>query len=784
MATQAPKPCCSGDGHPIPGALDPICGMTVDKAAAAAFREYNSERYYFCSEHCAVAFEKDPAGSLLDSRSNSQAKRTSETLAMANEPSLVARTGFICPMHPEVQADKPGDCPICGMPLEAVMPTDDGGNEARAIAKRFMLSASLSVPVALISMGQMFHVLPGGDTAHGATGLALEWLQFLLATPLVTYLSAPFFSRGLASLRGNLNMFSLLSLGIGIPYVASVIFLLTKTFQPSVTHGMQMVYFESSAVIATLAWLGQYLEARARQSSSSAVRELLSLAPTEATLIVDGKESRVPISEVKKGDKIRVKPGERVAVDGIVREGTSAVDESMLTGEPLPAVKQPDARVFAGTMNTNGALIVEVDQVGGETLLSKIAGLVSEAQRSRVPVQQLVDRLAAVFVPFVAIVAAASFVGWMLAGAGLQWALSAATAVLVVACPCALGLATPMSIVVAAGRAAKAGVLFKEARSLEALVSLDTLIIDKTGTLTKGKPAVVEIYPQPNVAADDVLAMAAAIEALSDHPFARAIVAAYAIRGLPIATCVDFGSTPGGGATGKVHGETIVVGSPAFLESQGVAVPPVARTTHGGTIVHVARDKNYLGGIELADALRETSSFAVSALKKMGLDVVIASGDSEDAVKAIAKATGIERFFARQLPADKAQLIKSLQAEGKKVAMAGDGINDAPALAQADVGIALSAGTDIAVHAADIVLMQNDIAGIVRAIKISRAMMTNIKENLFLAFAYNVIAVPAAAGAFVTLGGGLLDPMTAALAMSLSSVAVILNALRLKGVRL
>ena len=689
---------------------------------------------------------------------------------------------YECPMHPDVVSDKPGDCPACGMPLEASVPTaDDGNAEVKELAHRFGWSALLSVPLLIVSMSEMFgfSLLP----ATGAWHLVSCWLQAVLATPVVFYLARPLFSKALASVRNNnANMFTLLALGIGIPYAYSLVSLVFASFSGADGGAHHhMVYFESSALIATLAWLGQYLEARARHQSGSALRALVKLAPEDANVLMpDGSASRVPVKHIAPWARIRIAPGERLPVDGIVLEGSSTVDESMLTGESVPVLKGPGSSVAAGTINTTGSLLVQAQQVGEETMLSGIIRLVSDAQRSRVPIQQLADKVASIFVPVVLLVAATTAISWLALGFPLADALAAATAVLVVACPCALGLAVPMSIIVASGRAAREGVLFKEARSLQTLCRIDTLVIDKTGTLTEGKPSVQAIRPVAETDADALLALCAAVEQHSEHPLAAAIVQAAQAQAVAVShDCRDFQSETGMGARATVDGQTVLVGSRAYLVKQGIKTIPA--TEDATTTVHVARAGSYLGSIQCADKLRDTSAATIAKLQAAGISVILASGDSESAVALAATAAGITTSYGRLLPSEKSALVERLQADGHLVAMTGDGINDAPALARSDVGIALASGTDAALHTADIVLVSGGLEGIVRARKLSFALMRNIRQNLFLAFAYNLVAIPVCAGALSQLGITAVNPVVAALAMCFSSVAVVANALRLKG---
>lgn len=770
--------CCGEKSAPSStSALDPVCGMSVDTNSPAATYDWQGTRYYFCCQSCARKFSSNPLAFLEPARKDT---RTVESAAV----------GYTCPMHPEVLTEKPGDCPACGMPLEPMVPSagDDGSAEVEDITRHLKWSALLTIPLALLSMAHMYGMGPMSGTAHGASYLVSCWLQLLLATPVVLWVARPFFQRGWSSIKNRtLNMFTLLSLGIAIPYVYSLVSLLAVTFFLPQAAEQHMVYFESSAVIATLAWLGQLLEAKARARSASAVRELVALMPVEATVVLpDGTETVMPVSDIAFHAKVHVRPGERIPVDGCVLQGTSSVNESMLTGEPIPSVKQVGSHVSAGTINGNGSLVIQVKRVGNDTLLSQIVSLVSQAQRSRVPVQQLADKVAAIFVPAVLAAALFAFGAWMTAGAGLVTALSTAVAVLVVACPCALGLATPMSIVVAAGRAARSGVLFKEARSLQLLSAIDTLVIDKTGTLTQGQPRLVNIVTAGSLGNQDLLAVAAAVEAHSEHPLASAMTVASAAKGVSLPSCQDFVSTPGAGVTGNVSGHVVVVGTAAYLVGSGVdsASLPSLPADSTATSVFVAVDGKFQGRLDFADKLRPSATAAIKQLQQRGIRVVIATGDHERAARAVANALGITEVRAALLPAAKAALVKSLQSQGARVAMAGDGINDAPALAQADVGIAMASGTDIAVHSADIVLVNSDVTGIVRALKVSKAMLRNIAQNLFLAFAYNLVAIPVAAGLLVPVIGFAVSPMVAAAAMSVSSVLVIANGLRLRKLEL
>lgn len=797
--TQTTKSCCSGHASaPAPTIhKDPVCGMTVDPATARARVEHNGTTIYFCCQGCANKFSANPAAYQEPAQIEVRLQRAS---IKASTVSTASAEGYTCPMHPEVHSAIPGDCPDCGMPLEPLMPSadDDGSAEVDNCANRLRWSATLTVPLAILSMT---HMLGTGGTAGGIAGLshlASCWLQFLLATPVVVWAALPFFKRGVSSVRNrSLNMFTLLSLGIGIPYVYSLVSLIVVSLFQSGEADQHMVYFESAGVITTLAWLGQFLEAKARVRSSSAVRDLVKLMPSTATVLgLDGSESTVAVADISVDARVRVRPGECVPVDGIVLEGVSSVDESMLTGEPIPTGKEVGSEVSAGTINGTGSLIVQAKRIGGSTLLSQIVNLVSQAQRSRVPAQQLADKVSAIFVPAVILIALLTLGGWWMAGAGVVAALSAAVAVLVVACPCALGLATPMSIVVAAGRAARAGVLFKEARSLQLLAGVDTVVLDKTGTLTQGKPKLVRTVATGSLPEKELLALAASVEAESEHPLAAAVLAAFegtksggccsSKSGAGMSACKDFSSKPGAGIRGTVAGRVVVVGTPAYLGELGIDCSKLTSADAGGyeTSVFVGVDGQCEGRLDFADELRPDVAAAVKELQQRGMRVVIASGDNIRAVQFVGTALGVKDVHASLLPADKAALVKELQSQGAKVAMAGDGVNDAPALVQADVGIAMASGTDIAVHSADIVLVNSDVHGVVRAHKVSNAMVTNIRQNLVLAFGYNLIAIPVATGVLAHVIGFALDPMVAAAAMSVSSVAVIANALRLRNLSL
>ncbi len=755
--TEDSKSCCGGGkDESSQSHKDPVCGMTVEPKSAKAQVEHLGRQYYFCYVGCADKFKADPEMYLNPNRKKEMPK---------DAPS---GSGYTCPMHPEIVSDKPADCPLCGMSLEPMMPGADDSADAEVaeIKKHLAYSALLTVPLVVLSMSHML----GITALHALSPTANNWLQFALATPVVLWVAQPFIHRGWQSVKNKaLNMFTLLSLGIVIPYVYSVASLLTT----------QMLYFESAAVITTLAWFGQLLEAKARVQSASAVKELVSLMPSEATVVLpDGSPLVMKINEIPVGAEVRVKPGERIPVDGVVLEGESHVDESMLTGEPAAVLKTSGSLVSAGTINSNGSLLVEVKHVGNDTLLAQIINLVAQAQRSKLPVQKLVDKVASVFVPVVVVVALLTFAIWLLNGMAVVQAMTMAVAVLVIACPCALGLATPMSVIVAAGRAAKAGVLFKDASSLEALSQINTLVIDKTGTLTEGKMGLVSVVPAGTLNEDELLTLAASVESHSEHPLAKAVLAANAKRKGATLACKDFAATPGEGVSGKVDGRVITLGTKSFAGGN------TQFDNSNGSEIYISIDGQCQGRLEFADKLRADAVKSIKELQRSGITVVLATGDKAETAQAIADAVGIKDVRAALLPADKAALVKELQAKGAVVAMAGDGINDAPALAQANIGIAMASGTGIAISSAGIVLLNSDISGIVRAHKISKAMLSNIAENLFLAFGYNVLAIPAAAGVLLPILGIALNPMIAAAAMSVSSVSVIANALRLRYLKL
>ena len=710
---------------------------------------------------------------------------------MALEPALPAApaAAWTCPMHPEIVRDRPGACPICGMALEPRAAATDENPELADMQRRLLVSALVTAPLLLITMGEMF----AGRSLLPLAGGARPLIELALASPVVLWGAWPFFARGVASVRtGHLNMFTLIALGVGVAYGFSAVAALVPGIVPAAFRagGHPPLYFEAAAVIVTLVLFGQVIELRARGRTGAALRALLGLQPATARSIEpDGRETDVALAEVRVGDLLRVRPGERVPVDGVVTDGGSAVDQSMVTGEPIPVDKQIGDPLVGGTINGTGGLVVRAEKVGADTLLARIVAMVAEAQRSRAPVQRLVDRVARVFVPAVIAAAALAFAVWAAFGPEprLAHGLVAAVAVLIIACPCALGLATPMSIMVATGRAASVGVLFRGAEAIELLRAVDTLVVDKTGTLTEGKPALtrVEVLPGGPVDQDELLSLAASIERASEHPLAAAIVAGAAARGIALAPATGFESRTGMGVTGAVGGRRVALGTAALLaelgaDPAGLREQAEALRADGQTVLLAAVDGRAAGLVAVADPIRATTPEAIAALRRDGLRVVMLTGDSATTAAAVAGRLGIDEVIAEVLPDQKADAVARLQAEGRIVAMAGDGINDAPALARAHVGIAMGTGTDVAMESAEVTLVTGDLRGIARARRLSRATMRNIAQNLFLAFVYNAAGVPIAAGVLYPLTGALLSPMLAAAAMSLSSVSVIANALRLR----
>jgi Cu+-exporting ATPase len=768
-------------------AIDPICGMTVDEGTAIS-AERGGEKFYFCCEHCRKRFLATDA--LV-------AKDGSRLVALA-PPAAAPPVGtiYMCPMHPEIEQDHPGTCPKCGMALEpktiTAEPEDD--SELRDMTRRFWLATALALPVLLLAMLPMI----GVPLHHWLSMAQLHWLQFALTAPVVVWAGWPLLARGWQSIvSGHWNMFTLILIGVGAAFLYSAF----ATALPSIVpdsfkeHGDTPIYFEAAAVIVALVLLGQVLELRARRRTGSAIRELLSLAPPTARLLRNGQEQVVPLADVHTGDRLKILPGERIPVDGQIDSGHSSVDESMLTGEPLPVMKQIGDAVIGGTLNQTGAFEMRAERVGADTVLAQIVQLVGEAQRSRAPIQSVADTVASWFVPAVVLAAIATFVAWYIwspVEPRLAYALMNAVAVLIIACPCALGLATPMSIVVGIGRGAKAGVLIKNADVLQVMENVDTLLVDKTGTLTEGRPRLTECQRADHFTETELLRLAASVERNSEHPLGRAIVEAARKRNIELAAVQNFQSTTGSGVNGTVDGKEIYVGASEFLGEHQIAIANyfADRSTElqrqGRTVLFVAVDGNFAGLLAVADPIKQSAPAAIDELRRFGVQIIMLTGDNERTAKSVAAQLGIEQVEAGIKPRDKHQRVTTHRAAHHIVAMAGDGINDAPALAAADVGIAMGTGTDVAIESAGIVLVKGDVRGIVRAFQLSRKTMRNIRQNLFFAFIYNLIGVPVAAGVLVPFFGmsALLNPMIAAAAMSFSSVSVIANALRLRATKL
>ena len=804
-----------------PEVLDPVCGMRVDPSKAAASINHRGVTVYFCGQGCAAKFRASPEKYLQAKPDAASSKQPAKTephgeftcpmhpqikkpgpgscpkCGMALEPATVTaaakRTEYTCPMHPQIVRDAPGPCPICGMALEPrEVKAEESNPELAKMFRRLWICVALAVPMLALMISEF---LPNRPMQHMLAARTWTWIEFALATPVVLWCGLPFFVKGWQSLvHRSLNMFTLIALGTGTAYVYSVVATVVPQIFPALHRGAggQLdVYFEPATVIVALVLLGQVLELRARSQTSGAMRALLGLAPKTAKRLDDkGGEADVPLDQVIVGDRLRVRPGEKIPVDGTVLEGHSSVDESMISGEPIPVEKVREAKITAGTVNGTGGFVMRAERVGADTLLAQIVKMVSEAQRSRAPIQRLADRVASYFVPAVILSATITFIVWYFAGPQPRFshALVNAVAVLIVACPCALGLATPMAIMVGTGRGARAGVLIRNAEALETFGKVETLIIDKTGTLTEGKPRLSAVIPQPGIDENDLLQLAASLERSSEHPLAAAIVKGAEAKKLTLTDVAGFSSETGKGVKGTVAGKQIAVGNAELFHDLSVDAGPLLERAdtlrkEGQTVMLVAVDGKAAGIVGVSDPIKESTPDSIHELKAAGLKIIMVTGDNATTAKAVADKLGIE-FYADVLPQKKAEVVKDRQQKGAAVAMAGDGVNDAPALAQADVGIAMGTGTDVAMEAGGITLLKGDLRGILRARHLSKSTMRNIRENLFFAFVYNAVGIPFAAGVLYPAFGLLLNPMIAAAAMSFSSVSVIVNALRLRTTKL
>ncbi|HPN04208.1 MAG TPA: heavy metal translocating P-type ATPase [Hyphomonadaceae bacterium] len=783
-----------------PASKDPVCGMTV-KPDTPHRLTHDGHEFLFCSAGCRAKFQADPTHYQTsgqtdfgrhhhsDAPSRDPVAAKPEPAKTSHEASVTPGAKWTCPMHPEIVRDGPGACPICGMALEPMTPTNDAGPspELQDMSRRFWIGLVLAAPVMTLEMGRHLFNIDGLVPPH-----INAWMQFALATPVVLWAGWPFFERAFASLVSrNLNMFTLIALGTSVAWTYSLAALLfPSAFPPEFRdhHGQVAIYFEAAAVITVLVLLGQVLELRARERTGGAIRALLDLAPKTARRIGNGEDAEIPLDAVVVGDRLRVRPGEKTPVDGVVIDGRSTIDESMVTGESMPVTRGVGDTVVAGTLNQTGALVIEARRVGHDTMLSQIVQLVANAQRSRAPIQRLADKVSGWFVPAVIGIAIAAFAGWWIFGPqpSFTYGLIAGVSVLIIACPCALGLATPMSIMAGIGRAAREGVLIRNAEALERFEKVDTLILDKTGTLTEGRPGVIAIYAAPGATDSDLLRFAASLEQRSEHPLAQAIVSAAKERSLTLVEPSEFDSPTGKGVIGVVDGRSVALGAERYLSEIGVATEALHEEAErfrkdGVTAIFVAIDNKLAGVFGIADRIKPTTPSSLASLRAQGIELVMLTGDNRTTAEAVGRTLGITHIEAEVLPEDKSRIVETLKRQGKVVAMAGDGVNDAPALAAADIGIAMGTGTDVAIESAAVTLLHGDLSGVVKGRAASRATMANIRQNLIFAFGYNILGIPVAAGLLYPLTGQLLSPMIAAGAMALSSVSVIVNSLRLGG---